>query len=52
MNRVLQSQLVDVSPYDALTLAPLILTLVAFLGCLLPLRQAVRVDPAVALLHD
>jgi putative ABC transport system permease protein len=54
VNRVLQSQLVGVSPYDALTLtvAPLILILVALLGCLLPLREAVRVDPMVALRHD
>jgi predicted permease len=54
VNRVLQSQLVGISPYDALTLslAPAILTSVAFLGCLFPLRQAVQVDPAVALRHD
>jgi predicted permease len=54
VNRILQSQLVGISPYDALTLtlAPLILTLVALVGFLLPMRQAVRVDPAVALRHD
>lgn len=54
VNRVLQSQLVGVSPYDplTLTLAPLILILVALLGCLLPLRRAVRVDPVIALKHD
>lgn len=54
VNRVFESQLVGVSPYDALTLtlAPLILAVVALLGCLLPLRQAVRVDPAVALRRD
>jgi len=54
VNRVLQSQLVGVSPYDplALTLAPLILLSVALLGCSLPLRRAVRVDPVVALKHD
>jgi predicted permease len=54
VNRVLQSQLVGVSPYDATTLsvAPLILLLVAALGCLLPVRRAMRVDPAVALRHD
>ncbi len=53
-NRVLQSQLVGISPYDALTLslAPLTLTLVALLACLAPLRQAVRVDPSIALRHD
>jgi putative ABC transport system permease protein len=54
VNRVLQSQLVGISAYDALTLsmAPVALTLVAFLACLAPLRQAVQVDPAVALRHD
>lgn len=54
VNRILQAQLVGVSPYDPLTLAlaPSILTSVAILGCVLPLRQAARVDPAVALRHD
>ncbi|HEY6344284.1 MAG TPA: FtsX-like permease family protein [Bryobacteraceae bacterium] len=54
VNRVLQSQLVGISPYDAATLsvAPLILLLVAAFGCLLPVRGAMRVDPAVALRHD
>jgi predicted permease len=54
VNRVLQSQLVGVSPYDATTLsiALLILLLVAAFGCLLPVRHAMRVDPAVALRHD
>jgi putative ABC transport system permease protein len=54
VNRVLQSQLVGVSPYDplTLTLAPVILTVVALLGCLFPLRRAVRVDPVVALRQD
>ncbi len=54
VNRVLQSQLVGVSPYDAatLSLAPLILLSAAALGCLVPVRRAVRVDPAVALRHD
>ena len=54
VNRVLQSQLVGISPYDPLTLAlaPLILILIALAGCLLPMRKAVRVDPAVALRHE
>lgn len=54
VNRVLESQLVGVSPYDPLTLAtaPALLLLVALLGCLLPMRRAVRVDPVVALRHD
>jgi ABC-type antimicrobial peptide transport system permease subunit len=54
VNRLLQSQLVGVSPYDAftLTVGPLMLVLVARVGCLFPLRQAVRVDPVVALRCD
>jgi len=54
INRVLQSQLVGVSPYDAITFsaAPLILLLVAALGCLLPVRRAMQVDPGVALRHE
>lgn len=51
VNRVLQSQLVGVSPYDPVTLAaaPIVLILVALLACQLPARRAMRVDPAVAL---
>jgi len=54
INRILQSQLIGVSPYDTATLsaAPLILLLVAILGSLFPVRQATRVDPVVALRHD
>jgi ABC-type antimicrobial peptide transport system permease subunit len=54
VNRVLQSQLVGVSPYDALTLtlASFVLIVVALLGCLVPLRRAARVEPIVALRHD
>jgi predicted permease len=54
VNRVLQSQLVGVSPYDVATLSatPVILLLVAAFACLLPVRHAMRVDPAVALRHD
>ena len=54
VNRVLQSQLVGVSPYDAATfsLAPAVLLLVAGIGCLAPVRRAMRVDPMVALRHD
>jgi predicted permease len=54
VNRVLQSQLVGVSPYDTATLsaALAILLSVAAFSCLLPVRRAVRVDPAVALRHD
>jgi len=54
VNRILQSQLVGVSPYDPVTLATasLVLILVALLACHIPSRRALRVDPAVALRHD
>jgi len=51
VNRILQSQLVGVSPYDPTTMAvaPLILFIVALLACLVPARRATRVDPILAL---
>jgi ABC-type antimicrobial peptide transport system permease subunit len=54
VNRVLQSQLVGVSPYDPVTIvgASLIMTLVALLACLIPARRAMNVDPTVALRHE
>ncbi|MEO5924695.1 MAG: ABC transporter permease [Bryobacteraceae bacterium] len=54
LNRVLESQLVGVSPYDAVTFAaaPLLLITVALLGCQLPAQRAIRVDPATVLRHD
>jgi ABC-type antimicrobial peptide transport system permease subunit len=54
LNRVLQSQLVGVSPYDPATLAaaPAILALVALLACGIPARRAMNVDPAIVLRHD
>jgi hypothetical protein len=53
-NRVLQSQLVGVSPYDPVTLVvgPLVLIAVALFGCQIPAKRATRVDPVVALRHD
>jgi putative ABC transport system permease protein len=54
VNRILQSQLVGVSPYDPVTMAgaPVVLILVALLACQVPARRAMNVDPAVALRHD
>ncbi|HXI28730.1 MAG TPA: ABC transporter permease [Vicinamibacterales bacterium] len=54
VNRLLRSQLVGVSPYDPLTMAaaPALLFVVGWLACQIPARQAVKVDPAVALRHD
>jgi len=54
VNRILQSQLVGVSPYDPVTLAtsPVVLIVVALLACQIPSRRALRVDPAVVLRHD
>ncbi|MGH9419100.1 MAG: FtsX-like permease family protein [Thermoanaerobaculia bacterium] len=50
LNRVLQSQLVGVSPYDPATLAtaPAVLILVALIACQIPSRRALRIEPAVA----
>jgi putative ABC transport system permease protein len=54
VNRVLQSQLVGVSPYDPLTMAgaPLLLIVMALLACYIPARGAMRVDPAIVLRHE
>ena len=54
MNRILQSQLVGVSPYDPVTMAgaPAILIVVALLACQIPARRAMHVDPVVALRQD
>ena len=54
VNRVLKSMLVQVSPYDPITLmvASTVLVLSATLGCLIPARRAMCVDPVVALRHE
>ena len=54
VNRILQAQLVGVSPYDAFTLvlAPVVLIAVAIAGSMLPVRRASLVDPAVTLRHE
>ncbi len=51
---VLKSLLVDVSPSDPLTFAfaVLVLSTAAGLGCLIPARRAMRVDPIEALRHE
>jgi putative ABC transport system permease protein len=54
VNRLLKAELVLVSPADPTTLliASTALILAALLGCLIPARRAMRVDPVVALRHD
>jgi putative ABC transport system permease protein len=54
VNRILQSQLVGVPPYDPVTMAgaPVVLILVALLGCLIPAQRAMKIDPSVALRHE
>lgn len=51
---LLKSALVKVMPVDPLTLtiALAVLILAAILGCLIPARRAMGVDPVVALRHD
>ncbi len=54
VTRVLRTVLVGVSPGDPLTLLGVILVLAAMgaLGCAIPARRAIRVDPLVALRCD
>ncbi|HTS77987.1 MAG TPA: ABC transporter permease [Bryobacteraceae bacterium] len=54
LTRVLTTILVNVSPRDPATLmiVSLVLIAAAFLGCLLPARRAMKVDPVVALRHE
>ena len=54
VNRLLESQLVGVSPYDPVTvsLAAALLIVVALAACQIPARRAARVDPLVALRHE
>ncbi|HEY7187980.1 MAG TPA: FtsX-like permease family protein [Vicinamibacterales bacterium] len=54
VNRLLASELVQVSPSDPVSLAVASAALIgsATLGCLIPARRAMRVDPLVALRHE
>jgi predicted permease len=54
VNRALKSALVEVSPADPIALAVASATLVlsGMLGCLIPARRAMRVDPASAIRHE
>jgi putative ABC transport system permease protein len=53
-NRLLQSQLVGVSPFDPATIANALLLLiaVALLACGVPAGRAIRVNPVVALRQE
>ena len=53
-NRLLQSQLWNISPNDPVTFATAIgaVLLIAVLACWVPARRAVRVEPMVALRHE
>jgi putative ABC transport system permease protein len=54
VTRVLTAELVQVSPADPITfvVASAVLMVAATLGCLIPARRAMRVDPVVALRHE
>lgn len=54
VNRLLRSQLVGVSPFDPAVLltTALLLLVVALAACRIPVRRALRVDPAVTLRHE
>jgi putative ABC transport system permease protein len=54
VTRVMGDLLVGVSPTDPLTFTAvaLVLTLAGILGCAIPARRAIRVDPAITLRHE
>ena len=53
-NRLLVSQLWNISPADPLTFATVIVLIVAIAAaaCLVPARRAIQVEPMVALRHE
>jgi putative ABC transport system permease protein len=53
-NRILQSQLVGVSPFDPLVMiaASAVLMTVALAACAIPIRRALSIEPVIALRHD
>jgi putative ABC transport system permease protein len=54
VTRVLTALLVGISPTDPLTFGIVVAGLLgaATLGCAIPARRAMRVDPAIALRHE
>jgi predicted permease len=54
LSRLLRSLLLDLSPWDPLAFASVVLALLAAacVACALPARRATRVDPLTALRHD
>jgi predicted permease len=54
LTRVLRAELVGVSPRDPVTFAGVVVVLIAagILGCVIPARRAVRIDPVIALRSD
>ena len=54
ITRVIRGLLLDISPTDPITFitVSLVLIIAATLGCAIPARRAMRVDPVVALRHE
>jgi ABC-type antimicrobial peptide transport system permease subunit len=54
VNQILKLLLVHVSPADPLSyiVATVVLVLSATVGCWIPARRAMRVDPVIALRHE
>jgi ABC-type antimicrobial peptide transport system permease subunit len=54
VTRLLANMLYNISPYDPMTLAAVLVVILAvsLMACYLPARRATRVDPAVAVRED